>query len=44
MKRLVLMILSACAAALVVWRVTRGQEPAGVDPWDDAGGGARPPS
>ena len=33
MKRLLLMILAACAGALVVWRVTRGQEPA-PESWD----------
>ncbi|HXR27636.1 MAG TPA: hypothetical protein VN771_07215 [Candidatus Baltobacteraceae bacterium] len=31
MKRLILMILAACAGALVAWRVTRYQEPAPLE-------------
>jgi hypothetical protein len=31
MKRLFLMILAACAGALVVWRVTRYQEPSPLE-------------
>jgi len=38
MKRLILMILAACAGALVVWRVTRDEEPASDEPWDPDGG------
>jgi len=43
MKRRILMILAACAAALVLWRVTRGEEPEPVEAWDPDGG-APPPT
>lgn len=43
MKRFILMILAACAGALVVWRVTRGEERAPAEPWDPDGGGPAPP-
>ncbi|HXX61191.1 MAG TPA: hypothetical protein VEI48_07875 [Candidatus Sulfotelmatobacter sp.] len=33
MKRLLLMILAACAGALVLWRVTRDEEPES-ESWD----------
>lgn len=38
MKRILLLILAACAGALVAWRVTRYQEPAAPeleDPLDE---------
>lgn len=44
MKRFILMILAACAGALVVWRVTRDQEPTPVELWDEPDGGEPPPS
>jgi hypothetical protein len=38
MKRLILMILAACAGALVVWRVTRDEEPTPAGRWDPEDG------
>jgi len=38
MKRLILLILTACAGALVVWRVTRDEEPRAAERWDPDGG------